>query len=75
MNYSQELESEKSEYIDVRTATKEYAIKPGLQARFRADGTLEYHVIPNTKKILYKRKTVESFLESGKVASKGAEVI
>ena len=75
MTKSQELELEKSEYIDVQTTTKEYAVKSGLQSRFRAEGVLEYYVIPGTKKILYKRKDIEAFLESGKVASKGASVI
>ena len=72
MTNSQELASEKSEYIDVQATTKEYAIKPGLQSRFRADGVLEYYVIPGTKKILYKRKDIEAFLMSGRVASKDA---
>ncbi|WP_434658228.1 hypothetical protein [Sulfurimonas sp. NW9] len=75
MTNSQELESEKSEYIDVQDTTKEYRFKSGLQSKFRADGILEYYVIPGTKKILYKRKDIEAFLESGRVASKGAEVI
>jgi len=69
---TQELEAYKSEYIDVQSTTKEYAIKSGLQSRFRADGVLEYYVIPGTNKILYKRQDIEDFLESGKVVPKGA---
>ena len=75
MNQSQELDSEKSEYIDVQITAKEYVFKSGLQSRFRAEGVLEYYVIPGTKKILYKRKDIEAFIESGRVASKGVEVI
>lgn len=71
MANSQKLELKKSDYIDVQSTVKEYAIKSGLQSRFRADGVLEYYVIPGTRKILYKRKDIEIFLESGKVASKG----
>ncbi len=72
MTKSQELESEKSEYIDVQDTAQDYRFKSGLQSKFRAAGTLEYYVIPGTKKILYKRKDIEAFLESGIVAAKGA---
>lgn len=65
-NLKEQLLSESYKYIDVKGVAREYAIKPGLQSKFRANGVLAYYVLPGTKKIIYKRKDIEEFIESGK---------
>jgi len=58
--------------VDVKWTHLNHSIKAGLQSKLRADGTLQYYVLPGTTKILYKREDVEALIESGLVVSKGA---
>jgi hypothetical protein len=53
--------------VDVKWVQTHYMIKPGLQSKLRIMGVLPYYILPNTTKILYKRKDVEEMVESGKI--------
>jgi len=53
--------------VDVKWVQTHYMIKPGLQSKLRVMGVLPYYILPNTTKILYKRKDIEAMVESGKI--------
>ena len=61
------IEEKQPTTVDVKWVQTHYMIKPGLQSKLRVMGVLPYYILPNTTKILYKRKDIETMVESGKI--------